>query len=345
MTQLRTIDLTPMYEGDEGNRIALAAELDAACREIGFFAVVGTRIEPELVSSTRASVRSFFELPLEAKLEVKPATSNGRGYVPVEGEALSYTTSFAAPPDLKESFSIGPIEVGSDPYFRYEPSGIAFAPNIWPQQPASFEADLRHYYEALAGLADDLMALTARSFSLPPDWFAAKADRPTSALRVLHYPPRPVLGDRQFPASPHTDYGTWTILKKRPGLTGLQAQAVSGEWVDVVAPADGFVVNVGDLLMRWTGGSWLSTLHRVVPVDEVEEGGEISLVFFHQPNWDVVVYPFTDDVVHRPEVDGRYAADSAERHFYGVTVGEFVFGKYKATVSDEALSTPGTASA
>ena len=312
------------------------------CREIGFFAIVGQNVDPSLVANTRDSVRAFFELPLEEKMALKPATSTGRGYVPVEGETLSYTTSFRTAPDYKESFSIGPFDVGTDSYFRYEPSGVAFAPNLWPVRPAPLGEHLRAYYRALSGVASDLMSLTAIAFSLPADWFANINDRPTSALRVLHYPPRPSLGAGQFPASPHTDYGTWTILKKRPGLTGLQAQAISGEWVDVVAPEDGFVVNVGDLLMRWTGGHWLSTLHRVVPIEQVEEGGEISLVFFHQPNWDVVVYPFTEDVVSRAEVAARYTAGAAERHYFGVTVGEFVFGKYKASVSDDALDQTGT---
>ncbi|HTX01259.1 MAG TPA: 2-oxoglutarate and iron-dependent oxygenase domain-containing protein [Acidimicrobiales bacterium] len=339
-TEVPVVDLTPFYEGGDDGTIAVAKELDEACREIGFLGIVGHRVDGALVERTRTSVRGFFELPLEDKLASKPPTSNGRGYVPVEGETLSSTTSFVAAPDYKESFSIGPFDVGTDPYYRFEPSGVAFAPNVWPPQPADLAADLRAYYRALDALAGDLMTLTALAFSLPADFFAARNSRPTSALRILHYPPRPTLGAGQYPASPHTDYGTWTILKKRPGLTGLQAESVSGEWVDVVAPAEGFVVNVGDLLMRWTGGHWLSTLHRVMPVETAEPGGEISLVFFHQPNWDTVVYPFTADVVWRDAVAGRYAADAAEQHYGGIMAGEFVFGKYRASVSEKALAWP-----
>lgn len=232
---------------------------------------------------------------------------------------------------------MGPVDAEADPYYLFEPSGIAFAPNVWPSAPGSFQPAMRAYYRALGVLADDLMTLTALAFGLADNWFAAKCDRPTSALRVLHYPPAPDLAERQYPASPHTDYGTWTILQKRPGLTGLQAQAVDGEWVDVTAPEGGFVVNVGDLLMRWSGGHWLSTLHRVMPAPEADPDGEVSLVYFHQPNWDVVVYPVRADVVARAEVEGRYRAGATERHYFGVTVGEFVFGKYKASVSDAAL--------
>jgi isopenicillin N synthase-like dioxygenase len=338
MPDLEVIDLSPYYQGTESSRRSVAAAVDRACRELGFFAVVGHRVPTELIIETREAVRGFFDLPIEAKLAVRTEDrSSGRGYVPVEGETLSYTTNYEAKPDLKESFSIGPLDAGRDPYYIYEPSGIAFCPNVWPDEPAGFSAALARYYRALGELASDLLSITALAFALPVDWFAAKNDRPTSALRVLHYPPGQVPAG-QYPASPHTDYGTWTILHKRSGLTGLEAQALDGSWVEIRAPEDGFVVNVGDLLMRWTGGQWLSTLHRVVPIESTDPQGQLSLVFFHQPNWDVVVYPWVTEVAERPELAERYAAGAAERHYYGVTVGEFVFGKYRATVSDEALA-------
>jgi isopenicillin N synthase-like dioxygenase len=342
VAELAVIDLSPFYEGGPEQRRAVAAAIDDACRNLGFFAVVGHRVPPELVQQTRVAVGEFFSLPLPQKLAVRTANrASGRGYVPVEAETLSYTTTFAAPPDYKETYSIGPPDVGRDPYYLFEPSGVAFSPNMWPAEPESFEPCMRRYYAALGGLADDLLTLTALAFDMPDEWFVSKNDRPTSALRVLRYPPRESLDPGQYPASPHSDYGTWTILHKRSGWTGLQAQALDQSWVDIHAPEGGFVVNVGDLLMRWTGGHWLSTLHRVVPAPPQDEGGEVSLVFFHQPNWDVVVYPWKSDVVQRAELADRYAADAAEQHYYGVTVGEFVFGKYQATVSDEALSPGG----
>ncbi len=345
MAELAVVDLTPFYEGDDADRRLVAKAVDRACRELGFFAVIGHRIPAEMVTSTRSAVRDFFDLPLPEKLAARTANrSSGRGYVPFEGETLSYTTTFAAAPDAKESFSIGPFADESgprhepDPYELFEPSGIAFSPNVWPAEPPTFAPAMQAYYRALGSLADDLLCLTALAFDLPESWFADKSDRPTSALRVLHYPPGQELGEGQYPASPHTDYGTWTILHKRPGPTGLEVQATDGSWVQVRAPEGGFVVNVGDLLMRWTGGHWLSTLHRVVPVADADPQGEVSLVFFHQPNWDVVVYPWSTSVAQRPELAERYAAGATERHYYGVTVGELVFGKYRATVSDEALS-------
>lgn len=339
MSEVEVVDLAPYYEGDASDRRDVAAAVDRACRDLGFFTVVGHRVPAGLVADTREAVRSFFMLPLDAKLATRTANrSSGRGYVPIEGETLSHTTNFTTRPDLKESFSIGPFDTESDAYHLFEPSGIAFSPNVWPDEPVTFSPTLRSYYRALGELASDLLHLTALAFDLPGGWFAPKNDKPTSALRVLHYPPGVALADGQYPASPHTDYGTWTILQKRTGLTGLEAQALDGSWVPVRAPEGGFVVNVGDLLMRWTGGHWLSTLHRVVPVPSSDPDGELSLVFFHQPNWDVVVYPWATEVARRPQLAERYAEGSLERHYQGVTVGEVVFGKYRATVSDDALA-------
>lgn len=341
MPDLEVVDLTPFYEGNERDQRRVAEAVDRACRTLGFLGVVGHRVPATLVENTRRVVRDFFELPLPEKLAARTDNRrSGRGYVPIEGETLSSTTAFEAPPDAKESFSIGPFSINNHPYYRYEPSGIAFSPNVWPPKPDGFGEALRQYYTTLDGLAADLLRLTALAFDLPPQWFDARNDRPTSALRILRYPPDARLGQGQFPASPHTDYGTWTILHKRPGPTGLQAQSVEGAWIDVEAPEGGFVVNVGDLLMRWTGGHWLSTLHRVIPCEGSDPAGEVSIVFFHQPNWDVVVYPFVDEVA-RPELATRYAPGAAERHYNGVMTADFVFGKYQASVADEFNPTPG----
>lgn len=119
MADLRVIDLSPYYEGDESDRVKVAGEVDGACRELGFFAVVGHRVPAELISDTREAVRGFFNLSTEAKLAVcTERRDSGRGYVPLQGETLSYPTTFSSPPDLKESYSIGPLE--------------PFSPNVWP---------------------------------------------------------------------------------------------------------------------------------------------------------------------------------------------------------------------
>ena len=54
---------------------------------------------------------------------------------------------------------------------------------------------------------------------------------------------------------------------------------------------DCLIVNIGDLLARWTNDTWVSTLHRVVnpPAGAGAESRRQSLVFFHNPNYDAVI--------------------------------------------------------
>lgn len=334
---METVDISPYYEGGERERRSVAALIDKACSELGFFGLVGHRIPSRLVGEAVAVVEEFFSRPEAAKLAAQPEVKgNGRGYVPLEGERLSASTTFDTRADLKEMFSMGPPDVGSDPYYRFEPSGVAFAPNVWPPDVPELRTVLTRYYHSAAGLAADLFMLAAMHFGQPETWARERNDRHTSALRVLQYPARPAALPQQFGASPHTDYGVWTILSKRPGTTGLEAQRPDGTWEPVVAPAEGLVVNVGDLLMRWTGGRWLSALHRVVRNGQSSRRKEVSLALFHQPNWDVMVYPWDAEIVDRPQQAERFSGGAAERHYLGVPVGEFVFGKYKSTVAQSA---------
>lgn len=339
---METIDLSPYYEGGEQDRRSVARCIDRACRELGFFGLVGHRVPSGLVAEAVAVVEEFFSQPAEEKLAARAqAQGSGRGYVPLEGERLSASTRFETRADLKEMFSMGPPDVGDDSYYRFEPSGVAFAPNVWPPSLPCFQTVLTRFYHATAGLAADLFELAAMHFGQSESWARERNSRHTSSLRILRYPSGPSAAPQQFGASPHTDYGAWTILSKRPGSTGLEAQRPDGTWEGVSAPPGGFVVNVGDLLTRWTGGRWLSALHRVVRSEESRRRDEVSLALFHQPNWDVMVYPWRAEVVERPEQEERFALGAAERHYNGISVGEFVFGKYRATLAPRDLELGG----
>ncbi len=136
------------------------------------------------------------------------------------------------------------------------------------------------------------MRLFALGLGVAENFFDAAVDRPISRLRIRNYPP-PALPPRpgQIRAGAHSDYGSLTILatENRPG--GLQVCNAAGAWVDVPTIPGCFIVNIGDLMARWTNDAWVSTLHRVVnpPEGAGEESRRISLVFFHNPNYDAPV--------------------------------------------------------
>jgi len=103
-------------------------------------------------------------------------------------------------------------------------------------------------------------------------------------------------------AGAHTDYGSLTILLPQPDTSGLQLK-LNGKWIDVPTIKDTFVINIGDLMELWTGGRWISTLHRVVA--KPNQPGRKSLAFFHQPDWEAKIYPI-NAVKNEPVISGPY---------------------------------------
>ncbi len=116
------------------------------------------------------------------------------------------------------------------------------------------------------------------------NWFEDKITDHITNLTLNYYPKIETdLSDDQLRRGEHSDWGTLTILH-HDGESGLQIKDASGEWVDVPSVPDSFVVNLGDLMARWTNDRWKSTVHRVVPPKDLSRD-RLSLVFFQQLNF------------------------------------------------------------
>ncbi len=271
---------------------AIARRVDEVCRETGFLAVSGHGVPAETIAKAWAAARAFFDLPVEKKLSVKMLYDGyPYGYSPLQAEALAKSQGNETPPDLKESFNIGPLEqndnVENDPDadFRY-------AVNIWPSEPAGFQHAATAYYRALSVLAARVMRVFAVALDLPENYFEGAIDDPISAMRMLNYPhtsvtPKP----GQLRAGAHSDYGSLTILLADAAPGGLEIRSPEGQWVAVPNLPGAFIVNIGDLMARWTNDRWISTLHRVVNPSPDQSGStrRQSFAFFHQPNWDAEI--------------------------------------------------------
>ena len=288
------IDISPFSSGSDESKRRVARQVGQACRDIGFLVISGHGVPEDLIEATRAVSAEFFALPKDEKLRSKrPANDQVRGYSAVGNEALAASLGDETPPDLKESLSIGPTDVpADDPYYTNAEAGPHFAPNVWPPAPAALCDTWTRYFAAMETLATQLMRIFAMALDLPEHYFDGKVDRHISMFRVLNYPSQhdaPL--DGQLRAGAHSDYGSLTILRQenRPG--GLQVRNRFGEWVDVPAVPGTFVVNIGDLMAQWTNDLWISTVHRVVnpPRDLASDSARMSLVFFHQPNYDAMV--------------------------------------------------------
>lgn len=282
------VSLNRFETADAAGRKLLALEVDAICRTTGFLAIADHGVPQAVIDAVWQATTTFFDQPAEVKQAAKaPYPGYPYGYLGPNSEALAASRGVTTPPDLKESFNGGPLDV---PPGMTDKDALAFcyAPTIWPSAPAGFRSVWEAYYRAMEDLAGRIMRLFAAALTLPEDYFDAVIDHPVSALRALNYPAQTEPPQRdQLRAGAHSDYGSLTILLPQAGSKGLQIQRADGSWVDVPPVPGAFIINIGDLMQRWTNDRWVSTVHRVVNPANAQEAmaRRQSLAFFHQPNW------------------------------------------------------------
>lgn len=289
------IDLGAFSNGSREGRARTAAELGQALRTLGFAVIGGHGLDPRPGEALRDAALRFFDLPLSEKMRVRrPRNDQNRGYIPFGEETLVRMAGGEGPPDVKEVFAIGPDEFpADDPYFTGPASYPNFAPNLWPALPDDLRPRMRAYWSGMEGLMRKIAAAIATAVDMPEDAFAdIIGPAHTSQLRLLHYPPvAGPLQPGQLRAGEHTDVGMMTILRNDPAPGGLQVRGPGGEWIGAPAIADTYILNIGDLLMRWTNDQLLSTPHRVVvpPADAGASARRLSIGFFVGPRYDAVV--------------------------------------------------------
>jgi isopenicillin N synthase-like dioxygenase len=269
-------------EASEMDRHRVAAELDRACRAIGFFGLSGHGLDPVLFERLDAAAREFFELPETTKAEIAMSLAGPawRGWFPVEGELTS------GRPDRKEGIYFG-IENARDHPRVVSPTPLHGA-NQFPTRPQDLRDAVLDWLDALRPIADAVMQGLAIGLGLPASWFedGVTAD-PTILFRIFHYPPTPLesTGDDGWGVGEHTDYGLITLLAQ-DDRGGLQVKALDGSWLDVDPQPGVLVCNLGDMLERLTAGRYRSTPHRV---RNTSGGGRLSFPYFFDPSWDSTV--------------------------------------------------------
>lgn len=294
MRQIPIIDLSEALAGGLASRQAAAQHIDRTCREIGFFTIAGHGVPVTVMNALRSKAHAFFALPLEEKRKaVHPIAGAPRGYRAQGIEALAQANASAAPPDLKEFYHFSRQEGWPDePYYTGVEGRRYFIPNLWPAEPKGFATCALAYYAEMEKLVAFMMRLAALALDLDEHFFADKIDRHVSAMRLNFYPEQtttPHVG--QLRAGAHSDYGAFTILNGENVPGGLQVLAKDGHWIDVETDPETFVVNIGDLLMRWTNDRWVSNTHRVVnpPASIASRAKRLSIAFFQQPNYDALI--------------------------------------------------------
>ena len=314
MMTVPTIDIGPYFDSEPAGRRSIAAKIGEACETIGFFAVENHRLDRVLIETAFATAAEFFDQPPEVKARWQPASSAAaRGFHRLGTKALAKTLGKVTPPDLREQFYIGPLENRLTRYGQHPEATSLYAPNIWPTSPAGYQPVFSALYLALESLAVDLMRLFALALDLDEHFFDRQIDGHFSTLPVNDYPtldytPEP----HQLRCGEHTDFGSLTILAIAGGESGLQVKTRAGDWIDVAPETGQFVVNIGDMMQRWTNDRWLSNLHRVTnPATAGTQLRRQSLGYFLHPNFDarIACLPSCRDAGQPP----KYPAELAGR--------------------------------
>lgn len=305
------IDLSGALEFGQSTsqKVTLVAQaLREAGMASGFFYATGHGIAQALIDAQFDLTRRFFDLPLDRKNAISLAHSPAmRGF-----EGLGeQTLDDQARPDLKESFYCG-IEYPPDhPYVRkgYQSYGA----NQWPPEMPEMAAQCEAYIAAMRSLAQRLMQLMALALGLEEDYFDHTHNNPMITLRLLCYPPQPAGADeRTFGAGAHTDWGAITLLAQ-DHHGGLEVCMPDGSWLAATPMQGALVVNLGDMIPRWTNGMFHSNPHRV---RNVHSNGQkrYSIPFFYSPDYETSVVPIATCV---PSGENpRYEPCSAGEHLH-----------------------------
>ena len=278
------IDFGLYFEGKGGALERLACEVAYACENVGFFYALNHGVPNALQKRALAASRRFFALPLERKLALMLNESN-LGYLPLNAAAQAASTvQQAHRPNQNESFFVGHDRSSA------HPDVVAGRPlcgrNQWPPDMPGLRADMMAYFAAVSAMCDRMLPPFSLALGMPTDFFAPYfAEDSHASLRFLHYPPQDSTQDNAFGQAPHTDNSFMTVLA-RTAVPGLSVRLPSGEWFAPPVIPGSFLINVGNILRRWSNDRFLSSPHGVLNDSGVDR---YSIAYFHSPNPDRVI--------------------------------------------------------
>lgn len=244
------VDLQDFYRSETKQKFI--DDIVKALNEVGFFALVNTDVDIDVIDKSYESCREYFGDTMEHKLTIcKPELNGQRGYV---GNEIAQGNTVK---DLKEFVHIGRER------------------NYWPEW-MDFQTPMENLLKTMDVYSEILQRAFALGIGEDEDFFIEMTRNGDCLLRASHYPAPSQEG--QMWCAPHTDIDFFTIL---PFSTeeGLQLFH-NGEWIDVRVPANAFIINGGDKMQNLTNGYYKSCFHRVVSKSNAER---FSVVYFIHP--------------------------------------------------------------
>ncbi|WP_146807055.1 isopenicillin N synthase family dioxygenase, partial [Acetobacter cibinongensis] len=301
------LDLAPA----RGGHIALLGEqIHAAFITSGFCYIKNHGISEQCIERLRKEALNFFHLPFSEKDRYHPKQAV-RGF-----NALNRTIMYGAEkPDYKEFYQIGP-EFRTDK-LKDLPQNELQGVNVWPEGRPAFRQAFLDYYQAAAECGQLLLSAIASSLNLSPDFFKKKYYYPLQRTQTIWYPPAETQSASEittYGVAPHTDYGCITLLWQ-DDTGGLEVQNLQNEWVPAAPITGTLVINIGDLLCRWSNNRYRSNMHRVINKSGKER---FSIATFYDPDFDAIIDP------------GDLGLPNTEvSHYEPVTAGAYIKGRIR----------------
>ena len=306
-----TLDLSDFTEGNSNKKNAFIKQLGEAYQEIGFVAIVNHGFTPVKQNALYDAVKHFFELDDNVKQQYDGVSSGGqRGYT---GKGKEHAAGRSVG-DLKEFYHVGKHIEGS--------ASKHYQKNIFPNETPLFEKETVYCYDKLEETGKVMLSAISLFLGMEGEHFDTKVNRGISILRPIHY--FPIADPESIPAdavraAEHGDINLITLLMGA-SADGLQVQRKDGEWISVKSHKDSLVVNVGDMLERYTNGVLKSTIHRVVnPPKEKMGTSRYSIPFFMHANPEM-----------RLDCLKECISETNPKKYEDITAGEFLLERLKA---------------
>lgn len=305
------INISPLYSEDQQSWQQVAAEIDRACRDSGFFYITGHGISAARIAALQAMYQQFFSQDLAKKLEIDiTKTRHHRGYGAIGTEQLDPQR----PADFKETFDMGRHLRADHPDVLAQKA--LHGTNQYPDIAGFRELVETHYWDMIE-LGKTILRALAIALGLDPYHFDQYFSEPLSVLRFIHYPQvEKIAVQDQIGAGAHTDYGCITILHQ-DSIGGLQVQDKQGQWLEATPVEGSFVINIGDMMARWSNDRYTSTPHRVMNPSGCER---YSMPFFVEPN-------FSTDI---SALKGCFDAANPAK-YAAVSAGDYLLSRFAET--------------
>jgi len=279
ITNIPLIDLSRTWKDGEHSKRASAKEIAEACKKIGFFYLINHGVDQELITRVFSQTKALFNLPNQEKQRLHINKSPYmRGYFAFGGDKSDGVND-----DIKEGYDLALDLPADDPLVQAKLP--FYGPNTWPADLPGFKTTINEYYDAMMRLGVNLLRLFGIGLDVDENYFPDRFRKPIAQIRLLKYPPPENRSAFRIGAGEHTDFG-WITLILQDDTGGLQVLDRDGIWLDVPSIPGTFVVNVGDLMQRWTNDKYVATMHRVTNRATTDR---YSAAFFMDPDYHVEV--------------------------------------------------------